>query len=195
VSDPLVGAIDAAREQRPTNLHDIVGWMILKQHRVPPEVLNALRSEVYMGIAKLLHKNEPSRDIARQLPKIIKYRFADYFEAHYGESGDGSSVISMEALGGYEPASPIDVAAIVEEHAVIDTAESVLIALRDSENECDRRDYQILEAHIAGALDKVRLQEIMGKEVTDTYKSTLLHRAKQRFESVYKSAGGRGVEV
>ncbi len=193
MNDPLIEAIDAARECRPSDLYDIVGWMIVRKASLPDEVLDEVRAEVCVGVAKLIHKNALTIDIARQAPTIIRRRLADYFESQRRKSEDEPEVVSLEALDGYDPSSPVDVAAIVEEHIVPGAAQAALLALRDSRDERDRRDYLILEAHIGGTLSEARIQEIMNKEVSDTYMSTLLYRAKQRLTRMYESAGGRRI--
>jgi hypothetical protein len=190
VNDPLVEAIDAVRENQDDGLCHIVSRMIMAKRRVSVKALTTIREAVYMNLAECFFRNTLSIDIARMLPTIIKRRIDDHFRSKYRNGEEWRNVVSIDELGD-EPVSSMNVHEIVEQRAMLVDATAALIELRDSEDKYDQRDYQILEAYITETLNKERIQEIMGKEVSDTYVSTLLNRAKQRLLTRFESAGWR----
>ncbi len=162
----------------------------MAKRRVSVKALTAIREAVYMNLAECFFRNTLSIDIARMLPTIIKRRIDDHFRSKYRNGEEWRNVVSINELAD-EPVSSMNVHEIVEQHAMLVDATAALIELRDSEDKYDQRDYQILEAYITATLNKERIQEIMGKEVSDTYVSTLLNRAKQRLLTRFESAGWR----
>lgn len=192
MSDPLVEAIDAVRENRDMRQLDIVlGKMIMSRKRVSVEPLNEIRDAVYESLIPHFRPDVLSIDIAPMVSTIVERRICDYFRRRYRRARIEQNIASLEELVEVElePASSLNVADLAEEMTLIDEGVDALEELRNSRDPLDRRAYLLLEGEFTETLTDERMKEIVGKDVTRTNASTLRNRAKQRLRERFQAAG------
>lgn len=182
-------AIDKARTNTDLEpLKRLLGAMILKRRQVTAPELNEIRQRVYVSIAALFDKGEPTLNITKRLGKVVLSAIVDDYRFTTKLRAD----VSYEDLDEKTPAGGDSFEDVIVEQETLSEIKAALAKMGQSDSQTDRKYHAAIIAKVNGkpVSEAVRRFE---PAITPNAAAQTLRRAWDRLKAVYEAPKGKKV--
>jgi hypothetical protein len=191
LSDKAEAALEEALlNQNSTPLNTLIGFIVRIKGSADAQVLNEIRSDVYLGLTKLVNKAQTIQEMASQLYIIVVRARASYYRRtlrHPHEASfEDESVKAKDSLS-----APANNTLSPDQEAKCDAVMEILTAMGSSGKSADRKRYLALMAEISGGDPVEAVRSEFGPDITPNYASQLKHRGIEQVKAAYEASKGK----
>jgi hypothetical protein len=182
-------AIDKARTNTDIGpLNRLLGAMILKRRQVTRPELDEIRRRVYVSVAAMLDKGQPTLNIAKQLGKVVRAEIVN----EYRFTRKSRSEVSYEDFDEKTPADGDSFEDVIVEQETLSEIKTALAQMAESDSQTDRKYHAAIIAKVNGksVSEAVRRFE---PAITPNAAAQTLRRAWGRLKAVYEAPKGKKV--